>query len=103
MDSQDVADAFPKLNSLKVFDWKIGVTHDPNGLESGKTLEEEAIKNGFHVFVYGHTHLSDVRWEDNLLYINPGSPTDPVSVMHKPTVGLLKLTKEIITPQIIEL
>ena len=30
MDGLEVTNAFPKLNSLKVFDWKIGVMHDPD-------------------------------------------------------------------------
>ncbi len=102
MDSAEVVDAFPKVNSMKVFDWKIGVTHDPNGEGSGK-LQETAVQNGFNVLVYGHTHLAKVEWINNILYINPGSPTDPVSVMSKPSVGLLKITKETITPQIVEL
>jgi uncharacterized protein len=103
MDSIDVVNAFPKLNSMKVFDWRIGVIHDPNALEGAKSLAEGALQRGFNVFVYGHTHLANFKWEDKILYINPGSPTDPVSVMSKPTVGLLKVTKETITPQLIEL
>jgi len=31
-------------------------------------------QNGFNVFVYGHTHVADVKWEEKTLYINPGSP-----------------------------
>ena len=46
--------------------------------------------------------LPDIKWEDKILYINPGSPTVPASVMSKPSVGLLKITKETITPQIID-
>lgn len=102
MDNTEVVEAFPKMNSLKLFNWKIGVIHDPLG-EDSNALRKTAIENGFNVFVYGHTHLANFEWIDNVLYINPGSPTDPVSVMSKPSVALLKVTKETITPQIIEL
>jgi putative phosphoesterase len=102
MDSPEVQAAFPKVNSMKMFGWKIGVTHDPS-VEGASTLKEAAVQLGFHVFVYGHTHLARIEWAENILFINPGSPTDPVSVMSKPSVALLKVTKETITPQIVEL
>jgi uncharacterized protein len=98
MDGLEVAGALPKLNSMKVFDWRIGVTHEPNVFSK---LEETAVQNGFNVFVYGHTHVADIKWENKILYINPGSPTDPPSSMDKSSVGLLKITKDAITPQIV--
>ena len=101
MDGIDVAEVFPGLNSMKIFDWKIGVTHDQNIPYGFNKMNETAKKNGFDVFVYGHTHVADIKWEDKILYINPGSPTDPPSVMDKPSVGLLKITRENIAPQII--
>lgn len=101
MDSLQVSGALPRLNSLKVFDWKIGVMHDPNVVFGLGKMRELAKENGFNVFVYGHTHVSSVKWEDKTLYFNPGSPTDPSLFMGKPSVGLLKITRETISPQII--
>lgn len=103
MDGIEVADALPRLNSMKIFDWKIGVTHDQNILYGFNKMNETAQANGFNVFVYGHTHVADIRWEDKILFINPGSPTDPPSPMIKPSVALLKITDETIIPQIINL
>ena len=103
MDGIEVASALPRLNSLKIFDWKIGVTHDPNILYGLNKMNETAEENCFDVFVYGHTHVANIKWEGKILYINPGSPTDPPSFMVKPSVGLLKITKETIAPQIINL
>ena len=103
MDCLEVNDAFPRLNSLKIFDWKIGVIHDQNLLYGSNKLQEISEQNAFKVFVNGHTHIPNIKWEGTTLYINPGSPTDPSSLMGKPSVGLLKITKGIITPQIINL
>jgi len=103
MDGQDVSSALPELNSLKIFDWKIGVMHDPNDLQGSNKMVEIAKKNGFNVLVYGHTHASKITWEGKNLFVNPGSPTDPASFINKPSVGLLKITKQSITPQIINL
>ena len=103
MDGPEVSGALPKLNSLKVSDWKIGVMHDPNTLFGMGKMREIAKQNGFNVFVYGHTHNSGIKWEGKTLYINPGSPTNPSSFMNKPSVALLKVTREAITPKIIHI
>ena len=102
MDGLEVTSALPRFNSLKVFDWKIGVVHDRSILDGKDKIAEIGGQN-FDVFVHGHTHSADVRWEGRILYVNPGSPTDPSSVMTKPSVAVLKITRENISPQIIEL
>jgi putative phosphoesterase len=104
MDGPQVSGALPRLNSLKVYGWKIGVMHDPNILFGRNKMREIAKENGFNVFVYGHTHNASIKWEGKILYINPGSPTNPMaSFMNKPSVALLKVTKEAITPEIIHI
>jgi len=103
MDGPGVSGALPKLNSLKLSDWKIGVMHDPNTIFGMGKMREIAKQNGFHVFVYGHTHNSSIKWEGKVLYVNPGSPTNPSSFMSRPSVALLKVTREAITPEIIHI
>lgn len=103
MDGFEISNALPKLNSLKIFDYKIGVMHDPKTVNGSNEMLQLAKQNGFNVFVYGHTHSSRIKWEEKTLFINPGSPTDPASLINKPSVGLLKITKESIIPQIIDL
>ena len=104
MDGPEVSGALPKLNSLKISDWKIGVMHDPSTLFGMGKMREIAKRNGFNVFVYGHTHNSSIKWEGKTLYINPGSPTNPLpSFISKPSVALLKVTKEAITPEVIHI
>jgi putative phosphoesterase len=102
MDGPEVSGALPKLNSLKIADWKIGVMHDPSTLFGMGRMREIAKRNGFNVFVFGHTHNPNIKWEGKTLYINPGSPTNPLpSFITKPSVALLKVTKEAIKPEII--
>ena len=104
MDGPEVSGALPKLNSLKIYDWRIGVMHDPNALFGRGKMREIAKQNNFDVFVYGHTHNANIKWEGKILYINPGSPTNPIaSFMNKPSVALLKITKEAIIPEIIQI
>ena len=102
MDRQKVSGALPKINSLKVFNWKIGVMHDPNPPFGRHRIREIASQNAFDVFVYGHTHSSKIKWVGRRLYINPGSPTDPDRpYMNKPSIGLLTITKKEIKPEIV--
>jgi putative phosphoesterase len=103
MDGPEVSGALPKLNSLKVLDWKIGVMHDPSTMFGMGKMREIAKTNGFNVFVYGHTHNSSIKWEGKTLYVNPGSPTNPSSFISKPSVALLKITHEGIFPQIVHI
>jgi len=103
MDGPEVSGALPKLNSLKLSDWKIGVMHDPSTMFGMGKMREIARQNGFDVFVYGHTHNSSIKWEGKTLYINPGSPTNPTSFISRPSVGLLKVTREAIIPEIIHI
>ena len=104
MDGPAVSGALPKLNSLKISEWKIGVMHDPSTLLGLGRMREIVKKNGFDVLVYGHTHNSSVKWEGKTLYINPGSPTNPLpSFRNRPSVAVLKVTKEAISPEIVQI
>ena len=102
MDGMDIVGALPRLNSLKVFNWKIGVMHDPDINFGFNKMRELVKEQGFNVFVYGHTHVANIKWEGKTLYINPGSATVPSSPLSKPSVGMLKITKETIVPEIID-
>src|SRR5271157_4993523 len=62
MDGLEVSNVLPKLNSLKIFDWKIGVIHDADSLYGPGKMEDIAQENGFNVLVYGHTHVSKIKW-----------------------------------------
>jgi putative phosphoesterase len=104
MDGPEIRGRLQKLNSLKIFDWKIGVTHNPGVLFGMSRMREIARTNKFKVLVYGHTHNSNIRWEGKTLFINPGSPTNPVSPFTaKPTVALLRVTNEAIIPETIQI
>lgn len=101
MDGSEVRGKLPRVNSLKIFDWKIGVVHDCGALFGTKKMKELATENDFDVLVYGHTHSPAVKTEARTLFINPGSPTNPTPpFINKPTVGLLRVTRQSISPEI---
>ena len=104
MDGMEIRGKLPKINTHKVYGWKIGVTHDPGTLLSESEMRRIAEENNFQVLVYGHTHRPNIEWQNNMLFINPGSPTNPSPpLMTKSTVGMLKITREKIEPQIFPL
>jgi len=78
--------------------------HDPGALFGMSKMREIVKQNGFNVLVYGHTHNANIKWEGDVLFINPGSPTNPIPpFIVKPSVGLLRVTKEKITPEIVQI
>ena len=103
MDTLETKNALPSLNSLKILDKKIGVMHNPDILQGMDKMRELTKINGFNVMVYGHTHNANIKWEENILYINPGSPTSPSSLLNKPSVAVIKITNNSITPEILYL
>jgi putative phosphoesterase len=104
MDGSKIRGKLPKMDSAKVLNWKIGVTHNPGALFGMRKMKEIAHQNGFNVLVYGHTHNPSIKWEGKTLFINPGSPTNPLPpFITKPSVALLRITKEKIMPEIIRI
>ena len=104
MDGPKIRGRLPKTNSAKIVKWKIGVMHNPGSMFGMKKMREIAKENNFDVFVYGHTHNSRIKWEGKKLYINPGSPTNPVPAhINKSSVAVLTVTKEAIVPEIVHL
>jgi len=104
MDTPTCKNALPQTNQLKIMNWTIGVTHDPLTTYGTSNLREITSLNKLDVLVFGHTHTAGSRWEGKTLYINPGSPTDPLPpFLCRPSVAILKVTREAITPQIVEL
>ena len=86
-----------------MFDWKIGVMHDPDIAFGLNKIREILKEHNFDVFVYGHTHEANIQWEGKSLLINPGSPTVSKTSFDKPTVGMLKITKDAIEPEIVNI
>jgi len=104
MDGPEVRGKLPKINFVKVLDWKIGVIHDPSTMFGLGKMKEIAKQNSCNVLVYGHTHNPNIKWEEKTLFINPGSPTNPIPpFVSKPTVAVLKINKESIIPEVMQI
>jgi len=88
---------------------RIGLYHafDYPPVYPQRTLESlmQAEFNGpVHVLVHGDTHVPRVEWFNNVLLLNPGSPTLPYNCTDRPgTLGILTISNGIPSAEIIML
>ncbi len=104
MDARDVKEKLPVINSVDVYNWKIGITHSMSYFLRTNRSKNMIDNQGFHVFVSGHTHRPSLKYKDGMLLINPGSATNPIPpFITQHSVALLKITKKEIEPKIVNL
>lgn len=89
MDPQSLCTVLPEKQVVEVNNHRIGLIHgwgSPFGMEEKLLGEFEDV----HCIVYGHTHRPVNTVIDDILFFNPGSPTDrrfaPLN-----TVGILEV------------
>lgn len=61
-----------------------------------RALEEEA-----DIVLFGHTHVSEIAYEDGIYFVNPGSPSLPRNGLK--SAAIISINDKIIRPDIIEL
>ena len=64
--------------TLELAGRRLWLTHGHRYLAGGKgVLLDKARELGASIVVYGHTHVPEGQWYDDVLLINPGSPARP--------------------------
>jgi len=95
MDGLEVRKAFPEKEIIKVGNYKIGIIHGygpPNKLID--TLNEVFKNDTVDMIVYGHSHIGVVENIGNIIYFNPGSPTDKIFSPFN-SYGIIEITDKI--------
>ncbi len=112
-DSIGVKEKLPEGLLLKIYDWKIGIVHSPFPFWLGshfnwiqeKVAKELVEKQNLDILIFGHTHvafLKELSFEEKKIFlINSGSPTNPL--FSKPSIGILKITKDSFKGEIINI
>lgn len=92
---------FPKSLILDIENYKIGVIHG-EVYPRGDTLQLKylALELGVDILVTGHSHQALIEKVDNILLLNPGSPTVPR--LTDPTVMLLHIENDDVDAEIIK-
>lgn len=104
MDTLEVKAELPTMNTVHINNFKIGVVHNLGSLGAKQKLRTFAEENKLNILVTGHLHSPSVKWKNNLMLINPGSPTNPMlPFITKPTVALLKVYEDKIEPEIVRI
>jgi hypothetical protein len=98
MDPVAVRMKYPRVNALEAHGWKIGVVHDGiPALRSGRL--KKLAERDFDVLIFGHSHRGSVKEEDGILYVNPGSPTQPL--FSRASVGILRVSRGKVEAEIV--
>ncbi len=97
MDLPDIRREFPEFKVLEVNGKRIGIKHDTGsyiGLsESARWLASE---NELDILIFGHTHKQLLKVEEGRLYLNPGSPTNPIPpFLVRPSFAILRVGEKI--------
>lgn len=75
----DYSSTAPSVNIANIQNRKILYTHGHiYNVKCGKErLKEAARQNGYDIVLYGHTHVSEILYEDGVYFVNPGSCSKP--------------------------
>lgn len=90
-------------NSLphKVFETIMGITIClMHALEKDYSKQDHTSAD---IILYGHTHQSELRLEDGVLFMNPGHCKGPLDKNLPPTFGLLDIQDKTLTATIYDL
>jgi len=100
----------PTVENRKFIDvagWRIFLTHTPeshyNDLASDIKPESIIVEGTADVFLYGHTHMAELRQRDNIIFFNPGHLTSYECRGCPMTYGLLEIDNDIMNASIVRL
>lgn len=68
-----------------------------------RPLIKNAVKNGYDITLYGHTHVPELFAHGRHVFMNPGSTSEPRGPQRHPTCGLIELRDKEIFPSLIRL
>lgn len=77
--NMDIADGL-KLEQILEFEGEkclVAHGHRHAVKRSYDELKSRAVEEGCRIVFYGHTHIAKVEKEDNIIFVNPGSITQP--------------------------
>ncbi len=92
----------PKSDIITVEGHKIGLNHGevyPRG--DTQQLKYIALELGVDILITGHTHWAFIKEYDDIILLNPGSPTVPR--MSDPSIMLLEIDEDSIESRIIKI
>ena len=99
----------PSVDDAHVFDalgWRIGLVHQvrPESRPMDALLDDGLGGEQVDILIAGDTHVERLEFRENVLFLNPGSPTLPHhKAMRLGTVALLELAEDGLHAEILRL
>lgn len=79
MDSYEVKRALPEKDIIKAGSYKIGLMHGRGTPDKLVDIMDDVFKNdNVNVIIFGHSHSGFNEKKGDILFFNPGSPTDKI-------------------------
>lgn len=79
MDHDEVKEQLPEKEIIEVGEFRIGVMHGWGAPANLLQILDESFKNDkVNLIIFGHSHKAFNEKRGNILYFNPGSPTDQI-------------------------
>lgn len=101
-DRGDWAQTLPLLHEDRIAGRRLAMIH---GWGSGKYMIDRIVHRigwDWDVVIFGHTHRAMAHRLEDVLFVNPGSPTDTRFAPQR-TVGVLELSENHVEAQILDL
>ncbi|MBN1869883.1 MAG: metallophosphoesterase [Candidatus Omnitrophica bacterium] len=103
MDDLELRRMLPESDVFEMGGVKIGLCHGKGSPAASLEFVKNRFKNDkVDVVIYGHSHKSFNEVMDNVLYFNPGSPTDKIRGPHC-SYGILEINKGKVSGKIIKI
>ena len=96
IDREGEAANFPHNTVLEIAGQQLYILHDIADLN----LDCRAA--GFAAVIYGHSHQPEIKYKDNVLYLNPGS-IGPRRFDLPLSYAMLRITRKDLIPELIEI
>ena len=95
----DSGKRYSESNLVEVEGKKLFLTHGHmyNVKDSLNQIYYKGLELGADIILFGHTHIPINIKEDNIIIMNPGSPTIPKSIDKIPSFGIIEFGEQIIT------
>jgi putative phosphoesterase len=95
MDPYEIRKGFSEKEIIKVANYRIGVTHGYGHPDKLIELTTKIFKDDrVNIIIFGHSHKPVNEKKDDILYFNPGSPTDKVFSPYN-SYGIIEITDKI--------
>lgn len=95
MDSYELRKNLPEKEIVEIGNYRIGIMHGyghPNKLI--ELMTEEFKNDNVNVIIFGHSHSSLNEKRGDILYFNPGTPTDKIFSLYN-SYGIIEITDKI--------